>query len=288
MRCVYHGWKFDAAGNCVDMPNVPPEPGLQATRSRPRPTRLPSATASSGSTWARAPRPPPLPQHRGRRCCPRARSRSSSCSASATGCRRSKATSTPRISASCMPAASTPTTSPRTACSATRSTNRAPEYHVDRYRLRHDVRRLPPGRAEQDLLALRQFPVSVLDADAAGRVRPSICTPRLGPDGRQPHDVHQPDAGAGVRRRSAADRHGRLMPAAQPRLRIPAEHDRLVRPLAARRRNPSNDWLIDREAQTRGGNLHRDRRHPSAGPGDHREHGASHRPCCPSISGPAT
>ena len=24
IRCVYHGWKFDAAGNCVDMPNVPP------------------------------------------------------------------------------------------------------------------------------------------------------------------------------------------------------------------------------------------------------------------------
>jgi phenylpropionate dioxygenase-like ring-hydroxylating dioxygenase large terminal subunit len=23
LRCVYHGWKFDADGNCVDMPNVP-------------------------------------------------------------------------------------------------------------------------------------------------------------------------------------------------------------------------------------------------------------------------
>jgi phthalate 4,5-dioxygenase len=25
IRCVYHGWKFDTAGNCVDMPNEPPE-----------------------------------------------------------------------------------------------------------------------------------------------------------------------------------------------------------------------------------------------------------------------
>src|SRR5207237_627647 len=25
LRCVYHGWKFDTAGNCVDMPNEPPE-----------------------------------------------------------------------------------------------------------------------------------------------------------------------------------------------------------------------------------------------------------------------
>ncbi len=24
LRCVYHGWKFDAAGNCVDMPNLTP------------------------------------------------------------------------------------------------------------------------------------------------------------------------------------------------------------------------------------------------------------------------
>ena len=25
IRCVYHGWKYDAEGNCVDMPNVPAE-----------------------------------------------------------------------------------------------------------------------------------------------------------------------------------------------------------------------------------------------------------------------
>jgi phthalate 4,5-dioxygenase oxygenase subunit len=25
LRCVYHGWKFDRQGNCVDMPNEPPE-----------------------------------------------------------------------------------------------------------------------------------------------------------------------------------------------------------------------------------------------------------------------
>lgn len=25
LRCVYHGWKFDSAGNCVDMPNEPAE-----------------------------------------------------------------------------------------------------------------------------------------------------------------------------------------------------------------------------------------------------------------------
>src|SRR5262249_2146626 len=24
LRCIYHGWKFDASGNCIDMPSVPP------------------------------------------------------------------------------------------------------------------------------------------------------------------------------------------------------------------------------------------------------------------------
>lgn len=28
IRCVYHGWKFDADGRCVDMPNVPPAKSL--------------------------------------------------------------------------------------------------------------------------------------------------------------------------------------------------------------------------------------------------------------------
>src|ERR1700680_2884776 len=25
LRCVYHGWKFDVTGACIDMPNEPPE-----------------------------------------------------------------------------------------------------------------------------------------------------------------------------------------------------------------------------------------------------------------------
>ena len=29
LRCVYHGWKFDVAGNCVDMPSEPPGSAFQ-------------------------------------------------------------------------------------------------------------------------------------------------------------------------------------------------------------------------------------------------------------------
>ena len=30
LRCVYHGWKFDVAGNCVDMPSEPPESNFKS------------------------------------------------------------------------------------------------------------------------------------------------------------------------------------------------------------------------------------------------------------------
>ena len=53
----------------------------------------------------------------------------------------------------------------------------------------------------------------------------------------------------------------------------PAQHHRLARPLAARRRTADNDWGIDRAAQQQQRDLQRHRRHPPAGPGDHREHG---------------
>jgi phthalate 4,5-dioxygenase oxygenase subunit len=40
LRCVYHGWKFDASGSCVDMPNEPPEYGFHnKIRTTAYPTR---------------------------------------------------------------------------------------------------------------------------------------------------------------------------------------------------------------------------------------------------------
>jgi phthalate 4,5-dioxygenase len=30
LRCIYHGWKFDVKGNCVDMPNIPRHQNFQA------------------------------------------------------------------------------------------------------------------------------------------------------------------------------------------------------------------------------------------------------------------
>ena len=60
LRCVYHGWKFDVAGSCLDMPSVPAH---QDFRGKVR-AKAYSARERNGLVWvymgARA-EPPPLP-----------------------------------------------------------------------------------------------------------------------------------------------------------------------------------------------------------------------------------
>ena len=52
LRCVYHGWKFDVLGNCVDMPNEPEESRFkEKIRTKSYPTM--EQGGSSGLTWDR-------------------------------------------------------------------------------------------------------------------------------------------------------------------------------------------------------------------------------------------
>src|SRR5262245_5539540 len=40
IRCIYHGWKYDVDGRCIDMPNVPQEAGYHGKVSiKAYPTR---------------------------------------------------------------------------------------------------------------------------------------------------------------------------------------------------------------------------------------------------------
>src|SRR3984957_3999649 len=60
IRCVYHGWKFDTEGNCVDMPNEPPESNF---KNRIKATAY-CCLQRAGIVWADMgprPTPPPLP-----------------------------------------------------------------------------------------------------------------------------------------------------------------------------------------------------------------------------------
>jgi phthalate 4,5-dioxygenase len=60
LRCVYHGWKFDVTGRCVDMPSEPPDSNF---RDKVRAPAYP-CQERGGVVWAyMGPRenPPPLP-----------------------------------------------------------------------------------------------------------------------------------------------------------------------------------------------------------------------------------
>ena len=172
LRCVYHGWKFDVDGNCIDMPNVPPAQDFK------------HQDQGQGLQGRRAQRPG-LGLH-GRRASRRRRCRSSRgadaargesdvrCvhSASATGCRRWKATSTPRTSASCMSAASSRRTSIPTTDAPLRCRPRAgiPRH---RHRLGHHVR-APTARPSR----ARSTTASPTSSSRSGRSRPNGSTSR--------------------------------------------------------------------------------------------------------------
>ncbi|MGD9943487.1 MAG: Rieske 2Fe-2S domain-containing protein [Bradyrhizobium sp.] len=61
LRCVYHGWKFDTSGRCVDMPNLPAQQGaVPKVRAKAYP-----ATEQAGLVWVymgSRQTPPPMPR----------------------------------------------------------------------------------------------------------------------------------------------------------------------------------------------------------------------------------
>src|SRR3979409_2512133 len=64
LRCVYHGWKFDVAGNCIDMPNEPAESDF---RTKVKAVAYP-CQERGGVVWTYMglrTTPPPLPDHEG-------------------------------------------------------------------------------------------------------------------------------------------------------------------------------------------------------------------------------
>jgi hypothetical protein len=61
LRCVYHGWKFDSSGACVDMPNEPPESNFKHKVT----VRAYLCRERNGIVWAYLGAPgeePPLPE----------------------------------------------------------------------------------------------------------------------------------------------------------------------------------------------------------------------------------
>ena len=97
LRCIYHGWKFDTAGNCLDVPSVP---GQLDFKEKIRAKAYRTAERN-GLIWVymgeRA-QPPALPQIEATLV---ANSEIWMLSVNAPGSRRSRGISTPRTSGSC-------------------------------------------------------------------------------------------------------------------------------------------------------------------------------------------
>jgi phenylpropionate dioxygenase-like ring-hydroxylating dioxygenase large terminal subunit len=61
LRCIYHGWKFDVSGNCIDMPSVPTQQDFKAKVK----AKAYRATERAGVVWVymgAAAEAPPFPQ----------------------------------------------------------------------------------------------------------------------------------------------------------------------------------------------------------------------------------
>ena len=64
IRCIYHGWKFDVAGRCLDQPSEPASSNFKdkiTTTAYPCVERGGIAWAWLGGRTGRQPEPPPLP-----------------------------------------------------------------------------------------------------------------------------------------------------------------------------------------------------------------------------------
>ena len=92
LRCVYHGWKFDVEGQCVEMMNEP-ENRASPTRSGPPPIQRSRWAASLGLSGTRGP-PPAVPRFAWTRR-PRRIATSRKSYSRPTGSRASRAASTP-------------------------------------------------------------------------------------------------------------------------------------------------------------------------------------------------
>ena len=184
IRCVYHGWKYDVDGNCLDQAQHPPSTSISRTRSTPRPISRASATTWCGSIWATA---------AARRTCRRSRRASRRKERVGIrfvqrGCNWLQAVEGDLDTSHVGRAAfrrrasrrRSSTTATRTSSSTARPNTRSTETPL-RPRPTAPIGRRP--RCRRHLLARRAFPLPVLDHAAGREPRAQRHGARLHPDG---------------------------------------------------------------------------------------------------------
>ena len=189
IRCVYHGWKYDTAGNCVDMPNAPPHQDFKHKVK----AKAYKAAERNGLVWvymgARE-EAPPMPGIEAS-LLPEAELQISFVQRECNWLQALEGDIDTSHFGFLHVGSVQPDDVPQDSLLRWTVTNRAPEYQVTDTDYGTMYCCLSCGGGGPDLLAFRQFPVAILDADTPGPVRPRQ-HPRVGADGRHSHDVCQP------------------------------------------------------------------------------------------------
>ena len=273
IRCVYHGWKYDADGNCVDMPNAPPH---QDFKDKVK-AKAYKVAERNGLVWvymgARK-EAPPLPEIEAS-LLPEAELQISFVQRECNWLQALEGDIDTSHFGFLHAGSVEPDDVPEDNLIRYTVTNRAPEYHVTDTDCGTMYGAYRPAEAGQTYWRFANFLFPFWTQTPQGtfdRVNNRAWVPmddthtmfvslswRGSPPSIAPAE-ERPD-GAGL----AAG------------LRLPAEHDRLVRPLAAHAEPVERLDDRPRGAEERR-HLHRHRRHPRPGPGGDREHGRDHRP----------
>ena len=272
IRCVYHGWKYDAEGNCVDMPNAPPH---QDFKDKVR-AKAYKVRERNGLVWVYM------------------------------GARR-EAPPLPAIEASLMTAADLQINFVQRECNWLQAlegdidtshfgflhtgsvqpedvpadslmrwtvVNRAPEYHITdtAYGTLYCAHR--PAEPGQTYWRFANFLFPFWTQTPQGpfdRVNTRAWVPM-----DDTHTMFVSLSWRGSPTSMRPLRNGQMVPGSRLGFDyLPNTTDWYGRWRLTQ--NPSNDWMIDRAAQkTR--ELYRHRQHPRSGPGGDREHGTDHRP----------
>ena len=233
IRCVYHGWKFDTEGNCVDMPNEPPESNF---KNRIKATAYP-CVERAGIVWAymgSRETPPPLPGIEAT-LLPEGQCRTTMYMRPVNWLQALEGDIDTVHSAFLHGGEQEPEYFKEGTFNYFVTVHRAARFSsvdTDYGAIYGGYRPAGPG---PELLADRPVPLPVLDQPGTGCARQEDHEHRLGANGRQPHDGLRRDGGLrpddGSKRRAPAVGAFGLRRLSGQRLRVPAQHHRLVRPL---------------------------------------------------------
>jgi len=167
-------------------------------------------------------------------------------------------------------------------------TNRAPEYHIADTALGHAVRSLPRGRPGLNYWRFANFLFPFWSQAPNGEFGSHVHARALGARSTTANTMFcflRWKAGvSAMTQPQPAFKEAKPIGGTGRGKQIPAEHEQIGSAVWRLAANPSNDWGIDRDAQRKQHDLQRNRRHPPAGSGNHREHWGRSPTTPPSIS----